>query len=107
MMKLNEGRIGSNNDVLVDRPAIELFDVEVQHPVGRGNLTLELGTIGAGIVMQPTGNPRVILMITHPDNTGLSVILNGRELHELISLLADANRAAGKAQQASVKSTRQ
>ena len=106
-MKTNEGILGAKDEVLIDRPMIDLIDVEVQHPTRSGDLETRLGTIGAGVVMQPNGNPRILLDVRHPDDTALAVILNGEALHTLIQILFDANNAAAKAQRNSIESTRQ
>lgn len=106
-MKINEGKMGGEKDFLVDRPTIELIDCEVQKPVGSGELELRLGTLGAGVIMQPNGNPRILVDIRHPDGTALAAILNSDHLREFVAILVDANKAAIGAQRNSLESTRQ
>lgn len=106
-MKINQGILDGEASVVVDRPTIEVIDVEVQHPVRSGALATDLGTVGVGIIMQPNGAPRILMDVRHPDDTALSIVLNGDALAELIAMLTDANAAAALAQRESLESTRQ
>jgi hypothetical protein len=106
-IKINEGMMGGESEVLVDRPVITVIDCEVQHIVGQGDLDHHLGYVGICVIMQPNGNPRLAMDVRHADGTALIAIMNGPLSLELAEMLVNACDAASDAQQASIESTRQ
>jgi hypothetical protein len=91
----NEG-ILDGHTVLIDRPTIQVIDCEVQHPTSRGGLTHIKGTLGVGLIIQPSGQPKIMLKIEHADGANLVAFVDRAELVEFCSMLMDADDQANE-----------
>lgn len=93
---MTEGRISEDGkSVIYPQPELEGIACEVQHSVQSGKpFTAEPGMIGAGVVVMPTGEPRVILQTKHADGTSLSGTLRFPDLMLLLECMVDAGRTA-------------
>lgn len=98
-MKVNQGIIGDSvNQVTINKPMMEVLNCEVQKPVTQGDLVVDNGTVATGVVIMPSGQPRVVMILTHPDGTALTAVLaSGAAVNELASMLFDARAAAQRA----------
>lgn len=56
-------------------PMMEGLRCEVQHSAGKGEFTSEPGMLGVGVVIMPSGQPRLIVQAKHADGTSLNVVL--------------------------------
>jgi hypothetical protein len=105
--------IAANESILdegqafVDNPKITLIDVEVQHPTGKGEFSFQSGTLGAAIIIQPSGQPKVVLRIGHPDNSSLAAFLRSEDLLEFIDILLEAADQANEISDIADKAQRQ
>lgn len=93
---MTEGTIQpGGQSVVYHHPTMEGFDCEVQHSLASGKpVTDKPGLIGVGVVTLPTGQPRLVVQIKHPDGTSVSATLKGRDLRTLIECLTDAGNEA-------------
>jgi hypothetical protein len=77
--------------VIFEHPTLEGISCEVQHNVQSGKPhTSESGLIGVGVVTLPTGQPRLILQVKHPDGTSLGGVLNAGDATTIMECIADA-----------------
>lgn len=91
-----ETRMGEEDGQLIhEAPNLEGIVCEVQHSVGQGAFTREHGSLGIGVVILPTGQPRVILQVKHADGTSLGATLKDSVDSAIImECLAEAHMAA-------------
>lgn len=97
-MKRNQGIVGEDTkQVKIEKPMMEMIDCEVQKPIGQGPLSVKNGTVATGIAILPSGQPRVMMIVTHADGTSLNAVFAGAaEVAELASMLLDASAEAGR-----------
>lgn len=106
---MSEGVIQPDGkSVVFPGPEMEGFDCEVQHTMSTGKpYTAERGMMGFGVVTLPTGQPRVVMQVRHPDGESLSVTLTSVDVALLASCLFDAAGAAQEQADAVQKASRQ
>lgn len=85
-----------------EAPELEGIVCEVQHSVGQGEFTTELGSFGFGVIILPTGQPRVVCQIKHADGTSLGATLKtsvdaATALECLMAAMEEAQRIAEEA----------
>lgn len=91
----SEGQITPDGQVAYHRPPLEGIVTEVQHSIeSRKPVTTMPGMVGAGVVVLPTGQPRVIIQVKHPDGTSLAAILNAQCLATITEILEDGGKKA-------------
>ena len=105
-MKANETTLDGGT-VLIDRPVITVIDCEVQHPTSQGEFTNIDGLIGVAVLIQPTGQPKLMLHIEHSDGTKLSTFLHPSYSVELIEMLIDAHHRCSRISMSAQQETRQ
>lgn len=94
-MSGKEARVVAPGQRVHEAPALEGIVCEVQHPVGGGEFTNEKGSFGCGVIVLPTGQPRVIVQIKHADGTSLGATLkDATDAAIMISCLMDAAQEA-------------
>lgn len=76
-------------------PELEGIVCEVQHSVGQGEFTTELGTLGCGVLILPTGQPRLIIQMKHADGRSMGATLKDVvDTATFLSCLMDAAQEA-------------
>lgn len=92
----NEARLVGDDLVECAAPKLSGIECEVQYGLRSGKPIADLpGTVAFGTIVLPTGQPRVIVQISHPDGTSLAGIVRGRaEFATLAECLRDAGLQA-------------
>lgn len=93
---MSEGIIQPDGKTVVfPGPVMEGFDCEVQHTMQTGKpYTDKRGMLGFGVVVLPTGQPRVVMQVKHPDGSSLSAALKREDVALLFECLIDAAQNA-------------
>ena len=105
---MTEGTIIDDATVLFRHPTLEGIACEVQHSVQSNKpRATDLGSIGAGIVTLPTGQPRIILQVKHADSDSLAAVLRHDDALTVIEVLIDAVRRAQALADATDRAVRQ
>lgn len=106
---MTEGIIQPDGQSVIYRyPPMEGVTCEVQHNLASGKpFCAEPGVLGVGVVVLPTGQPRIVLQIKHSDGTSLSATLLNSGLLTIMECLVDAHRTAQSLADASAKAARQ
>lgn len=89
---MSEGVIQPDGkSVIFHAPEMEGISCKVQHSVASGKPQCpEPGMLGVGVVVLPTGQPRVVLQIKHADGTSLSASMLQSGLVTVMECLVDA-----------------
>lgn len=96
-----EGTIIDGETVVYQQPQMEGVQCEVQHSLKSGKpMTKERGIMGVGVVTLPTGQPRLIVQIKHPDGTSLSATLMATGALTMVDCLIDAMTEAQRLSEA-------
>lgn len=107
---MSEGRIvDGGKSVVFNSPELEGISCEVQHSIASGKpFCPDPGMCGVGVVVLPTGQPRLVLQIKHHDGTSLSATLasSGATL-ALLECIVDAQSEAQDIADAAEKAVRQ
>jgi hypothetical protein len=91
-----EARMAGPDRVVHQAPNLEGIVCEVQHAVNKGDFTLEPGSLGIGVTILPTGQPRIILQVKHADGTSLGAMLkDALACATVMECLLDAHKEAG------------
>ncbi|MFL6864055.1 MAG: hypothetical protein ACJ8DZ_13760 [Allosphingosinicella sp.] len=94
-MRATEARIAGPGHCVSDPPELDGIACEVQHSFGKGEFTNERGTFGCGVLVLPTGQPRVVVQIKHADGSCLGATLKDAiDITTVVSCLLDAAREA-------------
>lgn len=93
---MTEGRITEDGkSVIYERPDMAGLACEVQHSVRSGKpFCSEPGMYGVGVVVMPTGQPRLVLQVKHADGTCLGATLLADGAMILLECIADAMEEA-------------
>jgi hypothetical protein len=103
----HESDMAGEGRCLVEALKLTVFDCEVQHPASKGPFTPDKGIVGLAVVILPTGQPKIVLEIRHPDGTALHANLGGGEVATLERTLAEKDAEATQISGAAGKATRQ
>ena len=92
---MNEGRISEDGrSVLFGPPELEGVMCEIQHgsasPDTIKPITEVPGTLGAGVLILPSGQPRVVIQLKHPDGTSLGCVLDAASCRTVLECIIDA-----------------
>lgn len=106
---MTEGKIvADGRSVVFNHPEMEGLTCEVQHSLKSGKpFCPDPGLIGVGVVVLPTGQPRLVLQIKHADGTSVSATLKGPDLRLLLECLDDAAEKAEAIAKAATTALRQ
>lgn len=92
---ISQGILQANGETVVAQPELEGFAAEIQHTVATGRpYTPEQGLIGAGVIVMPTGQPRIVLRLKHPDGSSVSATLKAQDALLLIEILTETMDSA-------------
>lgn len=76
-------------------PDLEGIACEVQHSVGQGEFETRPGMFGFGVLVLPTGQPRIVCQLKHADGTSLSATLKDAvDSAVVLECLVDAMKEA-------------
>lgn len=106
---MSEGRITDDGQsVVFNFPEMEGVQCEVQHTLSSGKpFSPEPGMCGVGVVILPTGQPRLLIQIKHADGTSLGATwLNSHAtvmLECIVDAMAKAQAIADAAREAQEK----
>lgn len=89
----SEGEITSDGQsVIFHQPDLEGVQTEVQHSVKSGKpFEPRPGMVGFGVVILPTGQPRIVMQIKHADGTSLGASFIKDTLIALLECACDAS----------------
>lgn len=106
---MSEGVIQPDGKTVVfPGPVMEGLACEVQHTMSTGRpYTAESGQCGFGTVTLPTGQPRVVMQVRHPDGSSLSVTLKFDDVEVMLECLLETAADAHDMAEAASRTARQ
>lgn len=103
-----EAKVDESGSLVVRDLPCHMLDIQVQKPIGQGPLAAIPGKIATAVVVAPTGHPKVMVSIIHPDESSLQAIFsNVAEIDAFSEMLKDAHAEAMQIALARKKETKQ
>lgn len=100
-----QGVLGSDGFVHFARSHLQGVNCEVHHGDGGGDAGSE--SCGVGVIIMPTGQPRVVVQVKHIDGSSLTAVLLKFDAEVLIECLEEARDKADALAEAAMTATKQ